>query len=104
MEDGSVKIEADVKNIGRVPGKEVVQLYVRDLESSIDKPEKELKGFTKVFLEPGQTIPVSMTLARDQFAHFDEHKGQWIVEPGEFELLIGSSSRDISLRGKITIE
>ena len=104
MEDGSVKVEAEVKNTGLVPGKEVVQLYVRDIESSIDKPEKELKGFTKVFLELGQSKPVSMSLTRDQFAHFDDRINQWVVEAGEFEVLIGSSSRDIRLRGKITIK
>jgi beta-glucosidase len=104
MEDGSVNVKAEVKNTGLVSGKEVVQLYVRDLESSIDKPEKELKGFTKVFLEPGQSKPVSIALTRDQYAHFEEQKDQWVVEPGEFEVLIGSSSRDIRLRGKITIK
>ncbi|MCK4855662.1 MAG: glycoside hydrolase family 3 C-terminal domain-containing protein, partial [Bacteroidales bacterium] len=104
MEDGSVKVEAEVKNTGLVPGKEVVQLYVRDIESSIDKPDKELKDFTKVFLEPGQSKPVSMALTRDQFAHFDDRINQWVVEAGEFEVLIGSSSRDIRLRGKITIK
>jgi beta-glucosidase len=104
MEDGSVTVEAEVKNTGLVPGKEVVQLYVRDLESSIDKPEKELKGFSKVFIEPGQTKPVSIKLNMDQFAHFDEQTDQWVVEPGQFELLIGSSSRDIRLREKITID
>jgi beta-glucosidase len=102
--DNQVKVTVEVKNTGLVPGKEVVQLYIRDLESSIDKPEKELKGFTKVFLEPGQTKPVSMALTRDRFAHFEEQKGQWLVEPGEFEILVGSSSRDIRLKGKLMIE
>ncbi len=102
--DGSVKVEAEIENTGSVAGKEVVQLYVRDLESTIDKPEKELKGFTKVLLDPGQSKTVSFALTRDQFAHFEEHKDQWVVEPGEYELLVGSSSRDIRLREKITIE
>jgi beta-glucosidase len=102
--NGLVKVTAKVKNTGLVEGKEVVQLYVRDPESSIDKPEKELKGFAKVNLEPGQSKPVSMLLTRDQFAYFDEQQDQWFLEPGEFEIIIGSSSRDIRLRKIITIE
>ena len=104
VEDGSFRVEADIKNTGTVTGKEVVQLYVRDPESSIDKPEKELKGFSKVLIEPGQTKSVSMLLGRDQLAHFDERKNQWVVEAGEYEILIGSSSRDIRLRQTITME
>lgn len=104
MENGSFKVEADILNTGGVPGKEIVQLYVRDLESTIDKPERELKGFVKVYLEPGRSKRVSMALARDQFAHFEEPRGRWIVEPGEFEILIGASSRDIRLREKIIID
>jgi beta-glucosidase len=104
MEDGSVRVEAEVRNTGSVPGKEVVQLYVRDLESAIDRPGKELKGFTKVFIEPGQSKAVSMAVTRDQFAYFDEQQDQWFLEPGAFEILIGSSSRDIRLREVITVE
>lgn len=102
--DKLVKATVKVKNTGLVPGKEVVQLYIRDMLSDIDKPEKELKGFTKVFLEPGQTKPVSITLTRDQFAYFDEQQDQWVVEPGAFEILVGSSSRDIRLRQNIIVE
>jgi beta-glucosidase len=102
--DNLVKVRVEVKNTGSVPGKEVVQLYIRDPESVMDKPEKELKGFTKVFLEPGQSKPVSMKLARDRFAHFEEQKGQWVVEPGEYEIWVGSYSRDIRLKGNLTIE
>jgi beta-glucosidase len=102
--DKLVKATVKVKNTGLVPGKEVVQLYIRDMLSDIDKPEKELKGFTKVFLEPGQTKPVSITLTRDQFAYFDEQQDRWVVEPGAFEILVGSSSRDIRLRQNIIVE
>jgi len=104
LDNGSVNVEAEIRNTGSVAGKEVVQLYIRDLESTIDKPDKELKGFTKVLLEPGQSKHVSMALTRDQFAYFDRGNDQWIVEPGEFEILIGASSRDIRLRKKLKIE
>jgi beta-glucosidase len=102
--EGRVKVTAEIQNTGQVPGKEVVQLYVRDLESGVDKPEKELKGFAKILLEPGRSERVAMVLTRDQFAHFDEHRDEWIVEPGDFEILLGSSSGDIRLRKKIRIE
>jgi len=102
-ENGSITVKADIKNTGLVAGKEVVQLYIKDIESTIDKPEKELKGFTKVFIEPGESKTVKIELKKDQFAHFDEQHNQWIIEPGPFELLLGSSSRDIRLREEIRI-
>jgi len=102
--NGSVRVDLEIVNSGQVAGKEVVQLYVKDSESTLDKPEKELKGFEKVHLESGETKHVSMELTRDQFAHFDELKDDWIVEPGQFEILVGTSSRDIRLREIINIE
>jgi beta-glucosidase len=102
--DGTVTVSARISNTGRVAGKEVVQLYVRDLEPGMDKPGKELKGFAKVMVEPGRSEPVSMVLTRDQFASFDEQKMAWVVKPGEYEILLGSSSRDIRLRKKVQIK
>jgi len=102
--DGSLGVMARITNTGPVRGKEVVQLYIRDLESGIDKPDRELKGFAKVLLEPGQSKTVSVRLSRDRFAHFAEEMGDWVVEPGEFELLLGSSSRDIRLKDIIRIK
>ena len=101
--DGSVRVDVDITNTGQVTGKEVVQLYIRDPESTTNKPGKELKGFKKIGLDPGETKRVSMEVTRDQFAHFDELKDGWIVEPGLFEILVGSSSRDIRLKEKIHV-
>ena len=101
--DGTFSLKAEIENTGPVTGKEVVQLYVRDSESVTDKPEKELKGFAKVNLEPGEKKTVSIDLKQDQFAHFDDQTNQWIVEPGEYEILLGSSSRDIRLVEIISI-
>jgi beta-glucosidase len=101
---GEVRVTAEIRNTGPVAGKEVVQLYIQDLEPGIDKPGKELKGFAKIFLEPGASLPVTLSLTRDQFAHFDEQEEKWVVEPGMYEILLGSSSRDIRLREKIMIE
>ena len=88
-------VSVKVKNTGSVAGAEVVQLYVADPEASVDRPAKELKGFRKVFLEPGETQTVSFTLDRAALSWFDADAHQWIAEPGTFQILLGSSSSDI---------
>jgi beta-glucosidase len=87
----------DVTNTGKVAGKEVIQLYVRDVKSTIARPEKELKAFAKVELAPRQTRTVRFTLDREAFWYFDVTRNGWATEPGDFEILVGSSSRDIRL-------
>jgi beta-glucosidase len=100
--DNNVRVTLNVKNTGKTAGAETVQLYVRDLEASVNRPDKELKAFLKIELLPGQTKQVEFFLRRDAFAFFSPIQNRWIVEPGEFELLIGSSSRDIRLTGKFS--
>ena len=90
-----VSISLQITNTGSRAGAEVVQLYVHDLESSVPRPPKELKAFQKVFLRPGETKTVTLTLDKRSFAFFSEQQNDWVVEPGKFDLLIGSSSRDI---------
>ena len=92
-----LKVRVDVTNTGKVPGKEVVQLYVRDSKSTVARPPKELKAFAKVELAPKQTKTVSFTLDREAFWYFDVTQNTWATEPGEFEILVGASSRDIRL-------
>jgi beta-glucosidase len=91
----------DVTNTGDRPGSEVVQLYVSDLASSVPRPPKELKGFVKLSLEPGETKTARIALGERAFQFW--HDGRWTLEPGEFELLCGSSSRDIRARARITL-
>ncbi|MGA9350535.1 MAG: glycoside hydrolase family 3 C-terminal domain-containing protein [Anaerolineae bacterium] len=93
--DEGLQVSVDVQNTGTRAGQEVVQLYVRDLESSLMRPEKELKAFAKVSLEPGQTRTVTLALNRESLAYYDDMERQWVAEAGEFEVLVGSSSRDI---------
>jgi beta-glucosidase len=81
----------------------VVQLYVRDVESVVDRPLHELKGFEKISLAPGETKTVSFTLDKRSFAYFDVSVHTWIVESGIFEVELGSSSRDIRLKGAVTV-
>jgi len=92
------KVSVPVKNTGTSAGREVVQLYIRDIESSVERPVKELKGFAKIALKPGKEKIVEFELTPSSFAFYSPEKKQWVVEPGEYEILIGSSSRDIRCR------
>ena len=102
--DEGLRVSVDVQNTGARAGQEVVQLYVRDLESSLMRPEKELKAFAKVNLEPGQTKTVTLTLNRESLAYYDDGEQQWVAEAGEFEVLVGSSSRDIRASAGFTLK
>ena len=93
--DETLKMSIDVANTGRRAGKEVVQLYIHDVASSLVRPYKELKGFQKVHLEAGETKMVDFELSADALSFYDPEKKQWVAEAGEFEVLIGASSRDI---------
>ncbi|NIO86192.1 MAG: hypothetical protein GTN53_37005 [Candidatus Aminicenantes bacterium] len=104
LADNEFMVHVDIKNTGKRKGAEVVQVYVKDMESSLERPEKELKGFQKVFLESGETQRVSIKLNREAFTFYHPQKKQWVVEPGEFEIWVGSSSKDIRLKGKIMIK
>ena len=96
----TLKIKVPVTNTGKVAGAEVVQLYIHDVEASVDRPVKELKGFDKVYLEPGQTKFVEFVIDRDALSFFDAEKHEWVAEPGEFKALIAASSEDI--RGEVS--
>lgn len=89
------KVSARIKNTGEVAGAEVVQLYIRDTEASVARPSKELKGFEKVYLKPGESRSLQFTLTRDDLSFFDAESHAWVAEPGEFHVLLGCSSADI---------
>ncbi|MEI7982944.1 MAG: fibronectin type III-like domain-contianing protein, partial [Bacteroidota bacterium] len=92
-----------VKNSGKVTGSETVQLYVSDTHSPLPRPLKELKGFSKVTLDPGQEKLVTMNLNARSFAYWDGKERGWKFDPGNFEILAGSSSADIRLRTILTV-
>ncbi|MBN2584026.1 MAG: glycoside hydrolase family 3 C-terminal domain-containing protein, partial [Planctomycetes bacterium] len=92
--DQAVDVSVDVANVGDLAGKEVVQLYVRDVEASVPRPLRELKGFAKVDLKPGEKTTVRFTLTRDDLSFFDPERNLWRAEPGTFEIQIGAHSRD----------
>lgn len=99
-----VTVSVKVKNTGSRAGKEVVQLYVADQESTVIRPEKELKGFEKVALKPGEEKTVTFTLNKRSFAYFNTDIHDWHVESGIFTVMIGKSSRDIVLQSDIYVE
>ncbi|MCE5250295.1 glycoside hydrolase family 3 C-terminal domain-containing protein [bacterium] len=100
---GEVEISADVKNTGDLTGAEVVQLYINDVISSTSKPVKELKGYEKIVLEPGETKTVKFKLFPEELSLFDRDMN-FIVEPGVFRIMVGSSSMDIRLKGDLTVK
>ena len=90
--DDQLTITADVKNIGSMAGAEVLQLYISDTKSSLQRPVKELKGFKKVYLEPGETQQVSFTIDCSALSFYDDKTGDWTAEPGEFVAMVNNSS------------
>ena len=102
-EDQVLGVSLKVKNVGPVAGQEVVQLYVRDEVAGAVRPEKELKGFEKVALAPGEEKVVRFALSRRAFAYWDIRTHAWTVEPGEFTILVGASSRDIRLSARVAM-
>jgi beta-glucosidase len=100
----SIIAHFQLSNSGNRAGAEVVQLYLGDVACSVDRPRKELKGFEKVFLLPGEQNSVSFVLSKKDLAFYSEQQEKWVVEPGEFKVLIGSSSRDLRLSKILNIE
>jgi beta-glucosidase len=94
----NIELNFSIKNIGKVKGQEVIQCYVRDVNSSLDRPIKELKAFQKISLLPEESKIVNLSLDKSSFSFFDDRINKWIAEPGSFEILIGSSSKDIRLK------
>lgn len=100
-DNGIVSVSFTVTNTGNRPGAEVSQVYVGDGHSKLERPVKELKGFAKTMLNPGETKPVNVSLSRRAFAYFDTPRNDWTVDPGEFQILVGSSSQQIELKGSM---
>jgi beta-glucosidase len=96
-------VSVDVTNSGQRAGQEIVQLYVRDVAARVARPEKELKGFAKVALAPGETTTVALTLDQAALAFWDDAKHTWVAEAGAFEALIGSSSQAIQARAEFRL-
>lgn len=104
LPDGKVTVSVRVKNTGKRTGQETVQLYVSDKKASLPRPVKELKGFQKVTLAPGEEKEVSFIVTREALSFFDDRKHAWVAEPGTFEALIGASATDIRGRVAFTLK
>ena len=100
----TVTVSFKVKNTGAVDGAEVAQVYVNDVQSTIYRPVKELRGFKKVFLKAGEEKEVSVDLDKRAFAYYNVELGDWHVESGDFKILVGASSRDIRLEASVYVE
>lgn len=98
-----VEVRLDVSNVGNRAGAEIVQLYVTDVKSEEERPLKELKGFDKVWLQPGETRSIKMLLEEEDFQYYSEKKKKWILEKGEFLIKVGASSEDVRLERKIQL-
>lgn len=101
-QDEMLTITLPVTNTGSREGSEVIQLYISDLKSSLPRPVKELKGFSKVKLAPGETREITFTIGKEALSFFDDTRHEWVAEPGKFEAWIGASSTDI--RNKVAFE
>jgi beta-glucosidase len=97
-DNDNIIVTAQVKNTGEMAGSEVVQLYLHDKQASVDRPIKELKGFDKVFLQPGETQQISIELSKRDLSFWDIKTNNWLAEPGEFEVQLGTSLDKIVLR------
>ena len=97
--DANLTVEFEIENTGKFDAAEVAQVYVADVESSLPRPLKELKGFQKVFIKTGEKKIISIALDQNAFAFYEPDKQNWIAEKGDFKILVGSSSRDIRLNG-----
>ncbi len=103
-DNDTVDVSIDVWNVGRYPGKEIIQLYVSDDESKVSRPLKELKGFKKIFLNPGEKKTVTFTLDKRSFAYYNETIHDFHVESGDFSIMVGASSDDIRHTAAIHVE
>ena len=101
---GTVEVSAKVKNTGPRAGAEVVELYVHDGHSKIDRPIHELKGFSRLELKPGESKTVTFTLNRDAFSYWSPATKAWQADPGTFEIQLGASSRDIRLKAPYSLQ
>ena len=100
----NITVDVTIKNIGKYAGSEVIQTYVHEMNSKFDRPEKELKGFCKVFLQPGEKKTVTISISKEELSGYYMEFGEWITKPGEYEIMVGTSSRDIKKSHRIDVK
>jgi beta-glucosidase len=102
--DGAVTVSIDIQNSGKVAGEEVVQLYVKHLQSKVERPVKELRGFRRIALQPGETKTVELPLPAKSLAYWDTSRQAFVVEPDTVEISVGGSSADEKLKTRVTVQ
>ena len=102
--DGTLTVKVSVKNTGAREGQEVVQLYISDKKSSLPRPVKELKGFQKVKLAPGETKEVTFTIDKEALSFFDDTQHAWVAEPGKFEAIVVIAASAADVKGTVPFE
>ena len=103
-QDGNLTFTANVKNTGSKAGAEIVQLYIHDVKASVDRPYKELKGFQKVYLQPGESKDVNITINKDALSFYDEATASWKAEAGQFEALVGNAADNLKLKKAFSLK
>jgi len=103
-QDDTLTVTLNVKNVGKMDGDEVVQLYIHDVKASVEREVKALKGFKRIALKKGESKPVSFKIDKSALSFYDVKAKKWVAEPGEFQVLIGSSSRDIRLKDSFYLQ
>ncbi len=102
--DKLYNVSFELKNTGKVPGTEIAQVYISSVNSKIKRAPKELKAFKRIQLKAGESINLEIPIKKDAFAYYNSDKHNWVTAPGEYKILIGSSSRDIRLSGKVNVK
>lgn len=102
--EGAYTVICSISNTGRWAGKEVVQLYIADVESSLARPKLELKAFEKVALRPGETKDVEFAMTKESLGYWNNTKSTWLAEEGVFRVHVGASSRDLRLEGPVKLD
>ena len=102
--EGEFSLSFEVKNTGNIEGREISQVYISDLQSSLPRAAKELKGFAKTHLKPGESKTIKVSLDREALGFYDDQNMHWVAEEGIFNVQIGASSEDIRLTGKAELE
>ena len=103
QKNGSITVSVNIRNTGQLQGDEVVQLYVQHPQSKVVRPVKELKGFSRTGIKPGETRTVTFELKAESLAWWNENTGKWEVESGPVNIMIGSSSADIRLQKTVNV-
>jgi beta-glucosidase len=101
--ESGLTAQFDIKNTGAVAGAEVAELYVHPRHASVSRPDKELKGFQRVYLKPGETQTVSISLKPGAFAFYRPDDNSWVAEKGDYQILVGDSSRELPLQGEYNL-